>query len=209
MLNMTTLAWKFWCAVLGGIVVIVIYPIFTFISLSLFSTAFSPVVNWLSDLGNSTLSPHGSIFYNLGCILTGSALVPFFAGMSIWNVEDPRKKAIFFVLEGFGLLEGISLIMIGVFSEDTPDMHNLWSDIFFFANMVVQLLASFALLAHPRYFKWISAYGFVTSGINVIFVITLGNSPVLEWLTVFTALAFAGLIVVNTLIKFKKGSRTN
>ncbi|HME53665.1 MAG TPA: hypothetical protein VKM55_15670 [Candidatus Lokiarchaeia archaeon] len=203
---MTPNAWKYWFSVLGGIAVIVIFPIFTFASLFLYPTAYSPAVNWLSDLGSFLLSPRGAIIYDLGCIFTGSALVLFFCGMSIWNLDDPRKKVIFFVIEGFGLLEGFSLVMIGVFSEDTPDMHNLWSDIFFFANMVVQVLASVALLFHQMYFKGISVYGFVTSGINIIFVITLGNSPALEWLTVFTALVFAGLIVLNTAVKFKKGT---
>jgi len=60
----------------AGIAVIVLYCVFTFSSWALYPTAYSPVTNWLSDLGNSTNNPHGAILYNLGCILTGIALFP-------------------------------------------------------------------------------------------------------------------------------------
>ena len=39
------------------------------------------------------------------------------------------------------------------------------------------------------------------------FVVILGDSPAIEWTTVFTALAFAGLIVVNTIASFRKGTK--
>jgi len=96
--------------------------------------------------------------------------------------------------------------MLGIFSENTLNLHVIWSISFFAGNMILQLLASIFLLAHPKYIKIISIYGFIASGINLSLVIALGNAtiqPAIEWTTVFTALAFAGLIVINTAIKFK------
>ena len=205
---MATLAWKYWCAVLGGTAVVVLYTVFTFVSLSLFPTPYTAAVNWLSDLGNYVYSPNGAIFYNLGCIFTGAALVIFFMGVSIWNLEERRIKAVFLVIQALGIADGVSLVFIGIFSENAPPYHMIWSSIFFFINMVIQVLASIALLVHPKFFKWIAVYGFVTSGINIFFVVTLGDSPAIEWTTVFTALAFAGLIVLNTVDKFKKEAST-
>jgi len=60
----------------AGMTVIILYCVFTFSSLVLFPTAHNPITNWLSDVGNSLYNPRGVILYNLGCILTGIALLP-------------------------------------------------------------------------------------------------------------------------------------
>nr|MDO8114904.1 hypothetical protein [Candidatus Sigynarchaeota archaeon] len=196
--------WKYWCLVLGGILVIALYVVFTFTSLALFPSPYSAITNWLSDLGNSTYSPNGAIWYNLGCILTGVALVPFFIGVNIFTLEEKWKKVVLVILQSSGLVQAFALVMIGVFSENFPPYHMIWSSVFFAVNMLVQIIASISLLYHPLFSKGIVIYGFATSAINAFFVITLGDSPAVEWLTVFTALGFVGLIVVNSLIKFKK-----
>jgi hypothetical membrane protein len=60
----------------AGATVIVLYCAFTFSSWALFPTAYNPITNWLSDLGNSSYNPRGAILYNLGCIFTGIAYSP-------------------------------------------------------------------------------------------------------------------------------------
>jgi len=72
----------------AGVVVIIFYCAFTFTSIALFPTAFSPIDNWLSDLGNPSFSPHGAVFYNVGCILTVLALMPFLAGLYKWYTNE-------------------------------------------------------------------------------------------------------------------------
>jgi hypothetical membrane protein len=79
---------------MAGIAVIILYCVFTFSSWALFSTTYSPVTNWLSDLGNSSpmYNPRGAILFDLGCILTGIALFPFFIGLYEWCNEEKWRR---------------------------------------------------------------------------------------------------------------------
>jgi hypothetical protein len=54
-------------------------------------------------------------------------------------------------------------------------------------------------MTHPRFMKLIGVYGYLVTIASLIFDFTVGGSLV-EWFTVFTALGFAGLLVINMLI---------
>ena len=195
-------SWKFLLCIFGGILVIVFYCVCTFTSLALFPPPFSPAENWLSDLGNSTLNPSGFLWYNTGCILTGAALVPFFLGLCTWYSEKKWKSVLVLAGQIAGFFDAFSLIMIGVFSEDSGEPHLFWSEIFFKTNLLVLIIMGIALLLNSKFIKLIGVFGFAVVIFNVLFVILLSASPPLEWLTVFTALGFVGLLVVNTIVKF-------
>ena len=182
----------------AAIFVILFYCAFTLTSIVLFPSAFSPVVNYLSDLGNSTFSPNGAWFYNAGCILTGLALFPFYAGLFEWYTKERKRKLLLVATEVVGLVSAFSLIMIGVFSEDSMAQHLFWSEVFFVFNLLVLILANVSLMTHPKFIKPIGYYGLVVAAVNLLFVV-LTSTPLLEWFTVFTALAYAGLLAYNTL----------
>jgi len=182
----------------AAVFVIVFYCAFTFTSIILFPPPFSPTVNYLSDLGNSSFSPNGAWFYNAGCILTGLALFPFYAGFYKWYTKEKRRKFLMVGTQVVGFLSALSLIMIGVFSEDTMAQHVFWSELFFVFNLLVLIFANIALLTHPKFIKPIGYYGLAVAVINLLFVI-LTSTPLLEWFTVFTALIYAGLLAYNTL----------
>ena len=110
---------------ISGVVVIVLYCIFTFSSWALYPAAYSPVKNWLSDLGNSTNNPKGAILYNVGCIATGIALFPFFIGLYEWYADEKRRKTAIVATQVIGCAAAFSLIMIGVFSENYGWLHDL------------------------------------------------------------------------------------
>lgn len=192
--------WPISC--MAGVAVIVLYCAFTFTSWALYPTPYSPVDNWLSDLGNSTYNPSGAILYNLGCILTGIALFPFFSGLYKWYTNEKGRKILLMITQATGLLAALSLIMIGVFSEDSGELHSLWSSIFFALNLLVLILMGAALFTHPNYMKPIAYYGFIVAAINLLFVL-IYRIPLFEWFTVFTALGYVGLLVYNMLKKFK------
>jgi hypothetical membrane protein len=183
--------------VLAGILVIGFYCAFTFTSIALFPPPFSPVTNWLSDLGNSSFSPKGAVLYNVGCVLTGLALFPFFAGFYKWYTNEKWRKLLMTITQVVGFISAFALIMIGVFSEDYMTQHVFWSDVFFAFNLIVLILANASLMTHRKFMKLIGYYGLVVAAINLLFV-AFSNTPLLEWFTVFTALGYVALLSYNT-----------
>ena len=182
---------------LAGILAIGFYCAFTFTSIALFPGPFSPVTNWLSDLGNSSFSPKGAVFYNVGCVLTGLALFPFFAGFYKWYTNEKWRKLLITITQVVGFISAFALVMIGVFSEDFMAQHVFWSGVFFAFNLMVLILANASLMTHRKFMKPIGYYGLVVAVINLLFV-AFSSTPVLEWFTVFTALGYVGLLSYNT-----------
>lgn len=180
----------------AGAAVIVLYCVFTFSSWALFPTAYNPITNWLSDLGNSSYNPRGAILYNLGCIFTGIALFPFFIGFYKWYTKETWRKISITITQAVGCAAAFALTMIGVFSEDSGWPHSLWSEVFFLLNLTVLVLAGASLYTHPRYIRGVGVYGFIVAAINLFFLFG-SDTPILEWFTVFTALGYVGLLAYN------------
>lgn len=188
---------------IAGVVVIILYCTFTFTSLALYPSAYSPTANWLSDLGSSSKNPNGAIYYNWGCILTGLALFPFFIGLYKWYTKENWRNASLVATQVIGCLAAFSLIMIGVFSEDSGWAHSLWSSVFFILNLLVLVMLGASLFTHTSYIRPIAYYGFIVAIINLLFVI-LNHTPILEWFTVFSALGYVGLLSYNLKVRTLK-----
>jgi hypothetical protein len=69
------------------------------------------------------------------------------------------------------------------------------------------------LYSHPSYIKAISYYGFIVGIINLFFLVgavgiinllflLIYNNPIIEWVAMFTALGWIGLLVFNMFKKF-------
>jgi len=181
----------------AGVLVIVFYCAFTFTSLVLFPGPFSPVNNWLSDLGNSSYSPRGAVFYNVGCVLTGLALFPFFTGFYKWYTNEKWRKSLMMITQAVGFIAAFALIMIGVFSEDYGAAHVFWSQVFFTLNLMVLMLANVSLMTHRKFIRPVGYHGFAVAVVNLLFV-ALSNTPILECFTVFTALGYVAFLAYNT-----------
>jgi hypothetical protein len=105
--------------------------------------------------------------------------------------------------------------MIGVFYENSPmenaipgGTHEFWSMVFFMLNLLVLIFANVSLLTHPKFIKPIAIYGFAVAIINLALVV-LPSSSVIEWFTVFTALIFAGLLVINMIKAFRPSAKAH
>ena len=190
---------------IAGLLVIVFYVVFMLISAAIFPTSWTPFP-YLSDFGSSSLNPHGAVFYNLACILTGIMLFPFYIGLYKWYTKLQWRNILIMITQIIGVASGFSLIMIGVFNEDYMSAHVMWSDIFFFLNLLVLIFANVSLITHPSFIKPIAIYGFIVAAINFALVFITGSS-IVEWFTVFTALAYAGLLVINMLKAFRPTSK--
>ena len=182
---------------IAGVLVILFYCAFTLTSIVLFPRPVSPVNDWLSDLGNSSYNPQGAIFYNAGCVLTGLALFPFFAGFYYWYTDEKWRKSLMVITQAVGFIAAFSLMMIGVFSEDAGAIHHLWSLMFFVFNLLVLILANVSLMTHRKFIKPIGYYGLIVAVINLLFV-GLAYTSILEWFTVFTALGYVAFLSYNT-----------
>jgi len=182
---------------IAGVLVILFYCAFTLTSIAFFPRPVSPLNDWLSDLGNSTYNPRGAIFYNAGCILTGLALFPFFAGFYYWYTDERWRKSLIVVTQAVGFIAAFSLMMIGVFSEDAGAIHHLWSLVFFIFNLFVLILANVSLITHRKFIRPIGYYGLAVAVINLLFV-GLAYTSLLEWFTVFTALGYVAFLSYNT-----------
>ena len=182
---------------IAGVLVIVFYCAFTLTSIALFPRPITPVTDWLSDLGNSSYNPRGAVFYNVGCVLTGLALFPFFAGFYYWYTDERRRKSLIVVTQAVGFVAAFALMMIGVFSEDYGAIHHLWSVTFFVFNLMVLILANISLMTHHRFIRPIGYYGLGVAVINLLFV-GLAYTSMLEWFTVFTALGYVAFLSYNT-----------
>ncbi len=191
----------------SGLAVIFSYCLFTVISWILYPFEFTPMTHYLSRLGNFDYSPFGAIFYNLGCILAGLALIPFFIGFRIWYRGQMRVNFILSIGQGLGILSGIALIMIGVFSENQGALHMLASSVFFLLNFFVLLVLSIAFLLHDRSLKLVPIYGILFDIAAIILELQIGG-PIVEWYTVFGSLLFVILVIYDTYRLTKHFSNT-
>ena len=91
---------------------IVCYLAFALLAFSLYPLPYSPMSNWLSDLGNANLNPSGALFYNIGIVATGVVLLPFFLGLSQWKMGNDRiQNLMLFLTQGLGILGALAMIM--------------------------------------------------------------------------------------------------
>jgi hypothetical membrane protein len=182
----------------SGFIVIILYCGFTFTAWALYPDSFTPWTHYLSRLGDFDYSPVGAYFYNLGCILAGIALIPFFIGLCKWYGMHIAARAVLIVGQVLGILAACALMMIGVYSENLGSPHMVASADFFLLNFFVMLIINIALLFNSRFFKLIGLYGIVMTLLSLPLEIYIGGS-LIEWYTVFGSLVFVGLLSFNTI----------
>ncbi len=176
----------------AGIVVIIIFWGFTIISIALFPGVFNPFKYWMSDLGNSTLNPKGAIFFNIGCIVTGIVLFPFFIGLYEWYIGSRNNKILTFLTQIAGFLSAFSMIMLGVYSVDYLEIHIFWAIALFTLTIFTFILPSIALYKY-KFTRNIAKFGIIATIINILLWIFI--YPIIEWITIFLSFAFIGIII--------------
>jgi hypothetical membrane protein len=188
-------------ATVGGALVILLFCTFTLASAARYPGPFSPMDNWLSDLGTATKNPSGYVYFNTGCILTGVCLLLLVFSIGAWRAEDKIKGHLFTFSQAIGALSAIVLILIGAFDEGTPYHHPLAVG-FFALQFVFIVLANIVLWGHPAYDRRIGYYAAFVAVINVVFVYAVfvhEHAQVWEWLAVISALLWVAFMAYNTL----------
>jgi hypothetical membrane protein len=185
-------------APLLGILIVAIYLLFFSLALSKYTQPFSPLSNWLSDLGNRVTSPNGSRFYNTGIILSGSMLAMFFVThRSIRLVTNKAQPIVLALSQLFGIIGAAGMILSGVFSIDTPTKHS-------FASAVLRICigTSFGLsIAALSYFKdvrkWVLVVGGVTVLLDLCVSVFFNKVHLLEWPVIFLFLTYCLLLGIE------------
>jgi hypothetical membrane protein len=80
--------------IITGFAAFTIYVVFTALAFSKYPDAYSPVKNWLSDLGNPLINQSGALLYNLGCVLTSIVLIFFVIFLSSGKQDTGKENSI-------------------------------------------------------------------------------------------------------------------
>jgi hypothetical membrane protein len=182
----------------SGMFAILCYLMFAFLAFSRYPLSYSPVSNWLSDLGNANLNPSGSLFYNIGIVTTGGALLLFFLGLSRWKMEKNRiQNLMLFLTQGFGILGSFALLMSGLYPMNFLALHS-----FFSTCLYILLGTAFAFsVAALRYQsicpRWLLVLGASTAFVAILYGFFHTVTP-LEWITTTLFLCYVGLLGAET-----------
>ncbi len=183
-----------------GSLALIIFLFTTFTALSLFSGPYTPLNNWLSDLGNPNYNPQGAIFFNLGCIITGIFIIPFFIGLSRWKFDEGGN--LLTTAQVMGILSAIFLIMIGIFPETSEPWHWIWSALFFLSLLITLILGNASLWSNPKFMRKVAYYGWLVIAVDLFFIAIYNlhtglPRPLMEWTVVFLSLGWLGAIIYN------------
>lgn len=193
-------------ATIAGITTIVTAISLGAVAYGFYPSAFSPAGNWLSDLGNTVLSPHGAIFFRLDMWVVGLALIAFFFGLRAWS----RGRGLWLRLlvvaaQVSGFVAAVALVMTGVFPENRLAAHSLWATVLFLALAIAVWFIGWAILAHPHLSSLLAGFAFAVCAVDVIAV--TARRHWLEWLAVVLLLTLVGVLAHGTSSLASRGVR--
>jgi hypothetical membrane protein len=182
----------------GGMAAIVLYVVCSMAAWWVYPNRFTPLKNWLSDLGDRSRNPQGAPFYNVGCILTAAALLLFVLGLSRWRSEHRRRNALIVAsqLAAFGSI--VFLVMLGLYSQERLHEHLIYSNWFFVCFSLFMALLSAALITDPHFKKSVGILGFAVVLVSFAFHSLFPLSRPLEWMTEFGFLVYVALVALST-----------
>ncbi len=184
-------------ATIAGLAAIVVSLTLAIVAYAYYPWAFSPAANWISDLGNTFLSPRGSIFFRLDMIAVGAVLAAFFVGLRAWaRGQHILMKLLIAVGQLSGLVGAAALVMTGIFSENDYAAHALWATVLFIALATAVWFIGWAPVWHPDLPQRLSYLAFAVCAVDVVSVVARRHW--LEWLAVGLLLCFVGAVALGT-----------
>jgi len=168
-----------------------VYVAFATLAYSQYPLSFSPVHNWLSDLGNRVDNPQGANIYNIGIILTAIFLAIWFtAGLNQWRLEHHTAQRILLTISQVGgILAAISLIMSALYPINLMQIHSFWSKMHFMMFGIGFGFSVAALRYHPLIPK-ADLYLGTSAALLPTFMLIYGNAYWMEWVAVGTFIIY-------------------
>jgi hypothetical protein len=190
---------------IAGLATIVVGVGLALVAYAYYPRAFGPASNWLSDLGNTLLSPRGSLFFRVDMIVSGIALAAFFLGLVLWH---RGQRPLFRGLLGFGQFSGLvaaaALAMSGVESEDHATAHAFWVTVFFISLAIAVWFIGWAPVWHRPLPQWLPCIGVVASA--AVLTALISRRHWLEWLAMALVLCFVGAFALGAWATARRAS---
>ena len=181
-----------------SLVALLCYLTCALLAFSRYPLPYSPVSNWLSDLGNVDVNPGGAVFYNIGIVTTGVLLSLFFLGLSQWKMrKNRRQNLMLFVTQGVGILGALALLMSGLYPINHFALHSFFSSC---SNILLGTAFAFSVAAlryHATCPRWLLILGVVTALVTLLFGI-FHTIFVLEWVTISLFISYIVLLGAQT-----------
>jgi hypothetical protein len=192
-------------SLVSGVTAAAVYLVFTTVAFFKYPAGYSPLTNWLSDLGNPLVNQSGAIFYNLGCILTSFSLIAFYIGLRAWNKRDKKLNIIMKIAQISGIFSSVFLIITALFPLGSHTPIHVFS-----GKMHVIFLGFFltfsatALLKHPASIKWFAYFGFFSALVNFIYGAFLYSAFAAEWIAIGMFIIYVLMISYNSRLLINK-----
>ena len=168
------------------------------VSYARYPAAFSLTKNWLSDLGDQSLNPHGASFFRFDVILMGLIIALFFTGLVVLRDGQRGRTRVFITLSQlFGLVSAVALAMTGVFAEGLHSSHALWACLFFVFSGGSVLFSGLAFHHHRSPFKKLICLAFLLCVSEWVFA-ALSRVHVLEWVVIALLIVYFASVAVGT-----------
>jgi len=185
----------------AGIAAVVVYLILALVAFLKYPGGYGPLTNWLSDLGNPLDNPSGAIFYRLGCVLSGAALILFYLKLGIWNPGSKKTRVILNVAQCMGVFSAVCLIITGIFPLGTStEIHSLWSMMLYISLGFFLTFSATALMKNPAFKKGFGYYAFLTAAVNFVFGAILHEMFWAEWISVGMFIAYVLMVAYNSMV---------
>lgn len=177
---------------------IVCYLAFALLAFSRYPLPYSPLSNWLSDLGNANLNPSGAFFYNIGIVATGGVVLLFFLGLSEWKMSNNRiQNLMLFVTQGCGILGALAMLMSGFFPINFFALHSFFSTSLYILLGTAFAFSVAALRYHRTCPRWLLIVGALTALVTMLYGF-FHTVTALEWVTIALFLCYIGLLGAET-----------
>ncbi len=181
-------------SVIAGLFAIVVFWTSVLTSIALYPGIFNPNLNWMSNLGSCSRNPNGHVYFNIGCIISGIAMFPFFIGLYEWYIGGKRNKILTILVQVAGFYTGIAMIMVGLYPIDYSEMHTFWSMNLFTITVFTFIFPSIALYKY-KFTRNIARFGILATIVNLILWFWL--NPLMEWITIIFSFCFIGIIIIS------------
>ena len=179
------------------------YLLLAFIAYLHYPTPYSPLDNALSQLGSPPLNPTGAVFYNLGGILLGLLLIPFYLSLGGWNTGARSQRMLTLGAQATGIISSLALLLSCLFPAGTfPALHGPAAGTAMLTSVFFWIFSAFSMLKNPARPKWVPYFGYLPLISICLLIFVLKERFLVEWVGV-------GFFLVYVVLLTSYGRRMN